>query len=238
MVEIILLGTFHYPGRFDIFSQEVQKQIAAFTDQLAQLKPNKIAVEFPYRMQAELDRLYQMVSADSYEKNMVLDSIKRWGRLTAFETQNEIVQLGFRLGQIMRLDRIYGIDEEVELSDELIKKVIPFVDLAGFQNGLQKMEEEATGIAETYFIHNSEAHINFDHGIYLDIEKVNDEGRRLVSQWYERNTGIFSNIQKVCEDGDRMLVLIGSAHLKLLKDMMNANSRMLPILLSPSLIKI
>jgi len=52
------------------------------------------------------------------------------------------------------------------------------------------------------------------------------EGSQLVLQWYERNLKIFSNLQNVCEKGDKVLVLIGSAHLKILKELITASSEM------------
>ena len=57
--EIILVGTFHYPGVYDIFSDSVQKEIEEFTDRLALLQPTKIAVEFPCKMQETLDVFYK-----------------------------------------------------------------------------------------------------------------------------------------------------------------------------------
>ena len=99
MAEIILVGTFHYPDRFDIFSDDVQNQIDTFTDRLASFYPNKIAVEFPYGMQNELDKLYKQSDKNPFGEDVVYDNIERYGSIRPFKSVNEIVQIGFRLGK-------------------------------------------------------------------------------------------------------------------------------------------
>ena len=54
----------------------------------------------------------------------------------------------------------------------------------------------------------------------------NYEGSQLVLQWYERNLKIFSNLQNICKTGDRVLVLIGSSHLKILKELISASNEL------------
>lgn len=229
MSEIILVGTFHYPERFDIFSDDVQNQIDTFTDRLASFYPNKIAVEFPYRMQSELDKLYKQSNKNSFGENVVYGNIERYGSVRPFKSVNEIVQIGFRLGKKLNHDKIYGIDEDIELSDELFEKISPYTDMKSYSAQMQKMTENVQDITELYAVHNSDEYIRFDHSIYLDINKINlgkYEGSRLVLQWYERNLKIFSNLQNVCEKGDRLLVLIGSSHLKILKEFITASNEL------------
>ena len=92
-----------------------------------------------------------------------------------------------------------------------------------------KLVEKADNIQDLYAIHNSEEYISVDNGMYIEMNKVNlgnYEGSQLVLQWYERNLKIFSNLQNICEKGDRVLVLIGSSHLKILKELVCASSEM------------
>lgn len=46
-------------------------------------------------------------------------------------------------------------------------------------------------------------------------------GSKFVSSWYDRNLKIFSNIQRICEEDDRMLVIIGAGHLATLISFIN-----------------
>lgn len=129
MTEIILVGTFHFPERFDIVSDDVQNQIDMFTERLVSFNPNRIAVEFPYIMQNELDILYKLSDKYSFEEDVEYENIVRYGSISSFNSVNEIVQIGFRLGRKLNHDKIYGIDEDIELSDELYEKIAPYIDM-------------------------------------------------------------------------------------------------------------
>lgn len=229
MTEIVLVGTFHYPERFDIFSQDVQNQIDELTNRLALFHPNKIAVEFPYGMQNELDELYVRSEKHCFEENVVYGNIERYSSNVPFKSVNEIVQIGFRLGKKLNHDKIYGIDEDIELSDELFEKITPYMDMNSYFEKMRMITEKAQDLKGLYAIHNSDAYITFDHSMYIAMNKINlgnYEGSQLVLQWYERNLKIFSNLQNVCEKEDKVLVLIGSSHLKILKELIRANSEM------------
>ncbi|MBD5138556.1 MAG: hypothetical protein HDT24_04525 [Ruminococcus sp.] len=229
MAEIVLVGTFHYPERFDIFSQGVQNQIDEFTNRLALFHPNKIAVEFPYGMQNKLDELYARSEKHCFGENAAYGNIERYGSIVPFKSVNEIVQIGFRLGNKLNHDKIYGIDEDIELSDELFEKITPYMDMNSYFEKIQMMTEKTQDLKELYAIHNSDAYITFDHSMYMAMNKINlgnYEGSQLVLQWYERNLKIFSNLQNVCEKEDKVLVLIGSSYLKILKELIRASSEM------------
>lgn len=229
MAEIILLGTFHYPDRFDIFSDDVQKQIEEFTNKLAIFKPTKIAVEFPYKMQKQLEVLYEKSKECDFNEEIVLENIERYGVDGQFNSVNEIVQIGFRLAKKLQHEKLYGIDEDIELSDELFEKIAPCMDMDKYFEKMGKLVEKADTIQDLYVMHNSEEYISVDNGMYIDMNKVNlgnYEGSQLVLQWYERNLKIFSNLQNICEEEDRVLVLIGSSHLKILKELVCANNEM------------
>jgi len=229
MTKIILLGTFHYPDRYDIFSDDVQKQIEEFTNKLAVLKPTKIAVEFPYKKQKQLETLYEKSMDYNFSEETVLGNIERYGVDGPFNSVNEIVQIGFRLAKKLKHEKLYGIDEDIELSDELFEKIAPCMDMDKYFEKMGMLVEKADTIQDLYAIHNSEEYISVDNGMYIDMNKVNlgnYEGSQLVLQWYERNLKIFSNLQNICEDEDRVLVLIGSSHLKILKELVCANNEM------------
>ncbi|MDE5993810.1 MAG: hypothetical protein K2G87_12260 [Oscillospiraceae bacterium] len=229
MAEIVLVGTFHYPERFDIFSQDVQNQIDEFTNRLASFHPNKIAVEFPYGMQNKLDELYARSEKHCFGENVVYCNIERYGSIVPFKSVNEIVQIGFRLGKKLNHDKIYGIDEDIELSDELFEKITPYMDMNSSFEKMRMITEKAHDLKGLYAIHNSDEYITFDHSMYIAMNKINlgnYEGSQLVLQWYERNLKIFSNLQNVCEKEDKVLVLIGSSHLKILKELIRSSSEM------------
>jgi hypothetical protein len=49
----------------------------------------------------------------------------------------------------------------------------------------------------------------------------NYAGVDMTLEWYERNLKMFHNVTRVTDferDGERLLIIVGSAHVKLLKD--------------------
>ena len=180
-------------------------------------------------MQNELDELYSRSEKNCLVENVVYGNIERYGSIVPFKSANEIVQIGFRLGKKLNHNKIYGIDEDIELSDELFEKITPYMDMDSSFEKMRMITEKAQDLKELYAIHNSDAYITFDHSMYIAMNKINlgnYEGSRLVLQWYERNLNIFSNLQNVCEKEDKVLVLIGSSHLKILKELIRASSEM------------
>jgi len=229
MTEIILLGTFHFPSGFDIFSDAVQQELDELTNTLAALKPTKIAVEFPQRHQKILDIFYNKFSSDRIKEETEYGSVILYGKESKLRSINEIVQVGFRLGGKLQLDRIHAIDEDIELSDALFEKIVPHISLNQIANELEQIDVAGKSLQEKYCIHNSKAYIHADHALYLTMNRVNlgnYEGSQLVLQWYERNLKIFSNLQNICCDSDRILVLIGSSHLKILQEFISASPNM------------
>ena len=180
-------------------------------------------------MQSKLEELYGLSDKYSFGENVEYDSIERYGSICSFKSENEIVQIGFRLGKRLNHNRIYGIDEDIELSDELYEKISSHIEINSQLGQLAKMQEIPQNIMELYELHNNYKYIRLDHNIYLNMNKINlgeYEGSRLVLQWYERNLKIFSNLQNICEKGDRVLVLIGSSHLKILRELIGASDEL------------
>ena len=180
-------------------------------------------------MQNELDKLYARSEKHSFGENVAYGNIKRYGSIGPFKSVNEIVQIGFRLAKKLNHDKIYGIDEDIELSDELVEKITPYIDMNSYFEKMRTITNKAQDLKELYAIHNSDTYITADHSMYIAMNKINlekYEGSQLVLQWYERNLKIFSNLQNICEKEDKVLVLIGSSHLKILKELIIASSEM------------
>ncbi|CAN5736884.1 hypothetical protein BH23GEM8_BH23GEM8_22270 [soil metagenome] len=46
-------------------------------------------------------------------------------------------------------------------------------------------------------------------------------GADLVSRWYERNIRIFANLKQITVPGDRILILVGSGHAPILRELIS-----------------
>ena len=59
---------------------------------------------------------------------------------------------------------------------------------------------------------------------FNDVDPGDDSvGIKFVADWYRRNLHILANLSKLSEENDRILVLYGAGHLKLLRDLINDN---------------
>jgi hypothetical protein len=54
-------------------------------------------------------------------------------------------------------------------------------------------------------------------------EKYNYPGARLLTEWYQRNMRIHTNLLNVIEPGDRVIVIFGAGHLGLLRQAVRAD---------------
>lgn len=46
-------------------------------------------------------------------------------------------------------------------------------------------------------------------------------GAEMMTEWYRRNLRIFSNIQDIAQEGERVLVIYGAGHCKILQQLVS-----------------
>lgn len=226
--KIMILGTYHMdnPGQDainlradDVLGEKRQGEITELVERLARFKPTKIAVEAPYRNTAWPDR-YQKFLAGEY----------KLGR-------NEIEQVGFRLARRLGHGTVYPIDFPMWMNGLLPSEIeqpkakpAPPAEAAGPKRALpphiartEELMRTAT-VTEILRYLNSEQYARADHAGYLEMllpdEGVAIYGRAdLVTNWYKRNLRMFANVNRVAQfPGDRVLLIVGSGHLKILSD--------------------
>lgn len=106
---VVLLGLFHFdnPGGdavkyrpIDVMTPESQSYLAGLARRLARFAPTKVVLEYPESRDEVINRRYA-------------DFVK--GR---FELpRNEIYQIGFRVAQLARLERVHGFDTPAPSGD-------------------------------------------------------------------------------------------------------------------------
>lgn len=220
---VLILATYHMdnPGRDvmnvqsdDVLTGKRQKEIREFVNLLKRFNPTKIAVEMPFGS-AKLDEQYGLYLRGAYQL-----------------TRNEIDQIGFRLAKELNHRKIYGVDAEGAFD---IGRVFEFaaannqqetVD-RGIAIGKRQVAEankliQTSTITEIYKALNDQRRNNESHQAYLMMSRIGKDkqypGVNLLADWYERNLKIFSNIQRITESkNDRILVIIGGGHVKLLQ---------------------
>ncbi len=227
--EILILGTYHFANGGehliktqceDITTEKKQKEIKVLIEKLMQFKPNKIAVEANRGKNEELNKAYSEYCVNKY--NSSDETISH---------RNEIVQLGFRLAHILKHNKIYPIDYPVDLPEQVFeyaeKNCPKFYEK--FMNGIKECNIIENEIMKNSTVIEILKHLNEPRRIakehsdlYLAMAQIGagDKyyGVDLLTEWYRRNLYIFGNLQDIVEPGDRVLVIYGAGHCKILQD--------------------
>lgn len=236
--QVLVLGTYHFGkgGKHavnmkiaDVMTDKKQQEIKEVVDKLAAFNPNKIAVEQHAASFEELNSLY---SDHCLKKNNINSDI--------IAHRHEIIQLGFRLAAQLNHSKIYPIDFPVslpfELAMEYAEKNLPelyqkfnqeIMDITKEADELQK--NETVGDILKYY-NNPERISNEHSNLYLYPTQIgageNYYGADILTEWYKRNTRIFANLQSISEPGDRILVIYGAGHCKILRDFISSYNHM------------
>ena len=221
--QVMILGTYHMsnPGADvvnvradDVTSPRRQAELEALTDLLAVFDPDAIGVEL----------------APSYA-----DSLKRWfeaylaGEPLPIPT-SELDQVSFRLARHLGLDGVQPIDHPMDLG---IERVMNYAASHGMEARprlakqasvaaaaeIERIQAEGTVVDILTYL-NSPA-MSETHAFYLALAPVGEgpeyPGAEMAANWYERNLKIFTNIWRLAEPGERILVVIGAGHGTLLR---------------------
>jgi hypothetical protein len=159
-----------------------------------------------------------------------LGTIEMYGNTYPITYNNESIQIGYRLGKLLNNDKIYAIDDDTMMDmsslgnnkDDVDKKVKDLMD--------DMAKHENDSILDLYKYYNSKEWSYKNHQIYIETNRINLDnnyaGAVCVSKWYERNLKIFSNIQNMSKDCDRLFVIYGAGHLQILRDLINSSDNL------------
>ena len=232
MAKLLILGTYHFanPGLdyaqtqvADVLSEEKQREITAVLTTLATFKPTKIAVEAAYDKAKSLNQLYAAYRAGNHAL-----------------TRNEIQQLGFCLAAQLNHDQIYPIDHSGNLIP--FEAALAYAEehqpdfVAKFQETIARWEAESNRLQQTASVgeilreYNSPHFIAENHQLYLDFTAVGAGdtyiGAEVLVGWYDRNIRIFANLRQIMQPEDRILVIFGSGHVAILRELISGFSGM------------
>lgn len=233
-VEVMILGTFHFAqsDEVDVLEAARQDQLVSTLARLEAWAPARVAVEFPHARQTGLDSAYARY---------------REGASDVPESPNEISQIGFRLARALGHDRVHAVDVPINLWHDSIQvfddtwpdsrsrlrarwpgrfadgeAVVPDSTLAAILRELNR--DAVPGNSEMY-------------GGFLPL--VEDEvyaGALKLRPWYDRNLRIVQNLFRIADPaGDRVLLVIGSGHLRVLKQIMEMTPQLCAVSALPVL---
>ena len=223
---LVVLGTYHMgtPGNNvvngkvdDVAGPERQKQIVELVEKLKKFKPTKIVVECDLEDDAKTREIYERYLSGNYQLS-----------------KNETNQIGFRLAKESGHKKVYCVDWSDFWDDPTInyeKYASKDAELDSFLKGVYrnlKKEVEAEHeklftlpVVDQLILLNQPDRIEKTHQVYFDFMRIGRGkeyiGTNYVSWWYRRNLTILDNIIRLTDSPhDRILVVYGSGHLKLL----------------------
>jgi hypothetical protein len=227
--KIMTLGVFHfdYPNldavkteekdKISVLHEPFQSEIIAICNAIENYKPTVIAVELKPGLQRRIDSLFSLYKKNEWELK-----------------ENEVYQLGFRIGKSLNLNNVFCVDDPGRHYDNLLaifkdsvrsaqfttyyfssrdsvyelpvknRRVTSIIDELINSNDPEKIKERLA----TYLLHPFKYEENPGDFTGVDFE---------TGRWYNRNLRIFRNIQRIPQGPeDRILLIIGSEHLNLL----------------------
>jgi Family of unknown function (DUF5694) len=213
--EIILVGTYHFEQDKEIIERKEQ-DIHDLVDYLAQYKPTKVALEWERSNDKELNIEYQK-SNGNY-------SIE------------EIQQIGFRLAKKLNHDKLYAVNWAGRISQEdmtelnrSIQNSYPEI-LYTLKNVSENTPEITlkTPLIYSYRKLNDIESTKELEKMYLSFLVVTDnKGKKIgfdfLNKWMERELMVFKNIMDMSDTEDRILLIIGSDHLWMLRKLFDGN---------------
>lgn len=222
---ILILGTVHFGGSTadlfspsvpDILTEKRQHELAEMIAALKRYQPTKIAVEATPAGTAKLNADYQAYLKGEYQLKA-----------------DEIDQVAFRLARELGHKQLWAADTKLDMDFEGIMAAAakngqqPLMDRA-MEAGKSAVQEigqkrEASTLGGFFSWLNSPEALMANHRPYLYMAQIgtadDPKGAEVLAGWYKRNLLIYGNLVRLVESpGERILLLIGQGHAKLLSE--------------------
>jgi hypothetical protein len=220
--ELMILGSYHMdnPGldavnveADDVLTPRRQAEIKRLNVALLKFRPTKVAVEG--------DR-----SSTTFQKRY-----RDWigGRYTL--GRNEAEQIGMKVARAAGHETIYSIDfpmfmsglryDEVEFRPAKASAATPAPprQLTDEEKRLRRLS-----VIENLRLMNDPARSAESHAGYMDLLEPDPNDVVLygradsLTNWYKRNIRMMANVARISGPGDRVLLVVGSGHLAIMRD--------------------
>lgn len=233
--QVMLIGTFHFsnPGQdtvkvkdVNIFDEESQLYLQAFSQRLAAYKPTRVLLEYNPENEELMNQRYRDYLDGKYELGT-----------------NEIYQLGFRIAKAAGLKRVQSFDHR-----ELNWQAEPMMAYAKKHNSpemvvfdekiadLTKGEDKARasmGLRELLIRSNDPEQDRLNMDLYLATNSIGAgdgySGADATASWWQRNFRMYANIQQVAKPGERIIAIGGSGHTAILKQLLEVDGRLVEV---------
>ncbi len=219
-IQVLNIGMFHMGETSDETSTEyneaskrAKKEIKQIVESISKFKPTIILVEVQPKYQQNLDKAYKKYLKDSNS------DIGYYGK-------SETGLIGFAVGKLTGVKRIYGIDHRMSynyLLDSLANKVnakkyfrVKKSIYSSFKN--EMYDPKKVGLRKSLLFFNLQESYdlfiagNADMLTYIN-SKDKFEGADEAAKYYKRNLRMFGNINNITmTKKDRVLIISGASH--------------------------
>ncbi|MEO5630039.1 MAG: DUF5694 domain-containing protein [Thermomonas sp.] len=228
---VMVMGVFHFanPGQdmvksrvINVMTGQNQAYLDDLATRLAAFHPTDVLIECTPNDQVAFQKNF-----DAYRKGAYA------------LTSNELDQIGFRVAKATGIETITCFDEQTIGWDagpmfEYVKTNDPKMQ-AGLDTLFKSLSERTTQEQTTLTLpqllqmSNDPARDRENKSMYLLTNAVDAggsfAGADAASSWWHRNFRMYANVQKAAAPGHRVLVLAGSGHTAILKDLLAVDSQ-------------
>lgn len=226
--KVMLLGLFHFdnPGLdavkykpIDVMAAAEQEYLVALSHRLARFAPTKVLLEYPEQRDATINARYAEYLAGRFEL-----------------PRNEIYQLGFRVAKLAGHARVYGFDVEAPPFDAKLWSYLSsdpvsdrkFMNVIKAESQRLESAHRSLSLQQLLAMSNSPEEDTRNKGFYLLLNDVAAQPRHfygadVAANWWHRNFRMYALIQLHAMPGDRVLVIAGSGHAAVIRDIMKAD---------------
>jgi hypothetical protein len=241
-IKVYIVGTFHFDGsagdvyktaREDMKTPENQRQLDDLVSRLAKGAPDRVFVEWTADRQGYVDTTYNLYLQNEFELG-----------------NNEVYQVGYRLGKVLKHQRIYCADAGGDFDyDSLVAYAVQhhqadiLADLNHPKDSIAGLISARIGAIYSYYqspsghtltdviISNNTPEViasgaDLYNLVYARVGEGQDyPGADLTSDVYKRNMRIYTNIVRqvdVAHD-KAIMIYIGSGHVSFLKQIFSSS---------------
>lgn len=247
-VEVVLLGTYHMDepeldevnvSTDDVLAEERQRELEVLISHLERAAPDVVAVERPAERAETVNDLFRRYRDGelAYDEEHELASPHPERDETVKEGHSEVVQIGFRLADRLGHDRVVPVDvpemlgtssdfEDLEAAgvDTTPKINVPRIDTDELEATDEERLANSTLTAYHRFV-NEEAALHANDGMFDQFLRYGDgdnyAGPDALAKWYRRNLRMIHNVWRAVDgDTERVLLVVGSGHVHVLRHLL------------------
>ena len=241
-IKVYIVGTFHFDGasgdvykttKVNMKTAENQRELYDLARRLATASPDRVFVEWTPDRQGYADTTYQLYLQNEFELG-----------------NNEVYQVGYRLGKMLRLPRVYCADAGGDFDYDSVvayaaqhRQANVLSDLNHPKDSVAKTISARIGAIYSYYqsppgrtltdviISNNTPEViasgaDLYNLVYARVgEGMEYPGADLASDFYKRNMRIYANVLRQIDfaHDKAILIYIGSGHVSFLKQIFSSS---------------